>query len=98
MASPLPSEYLVRAAERFRLLGDPVRLGLLNLLVDQGELSVQELAELQAQSHQNTSKHLRKLAEAGLVGCRRDGLHVYYRVTDPSVSGLCLVMCGALRT
>ena len=58
---------------------------------------MQDLAEATGQSHQNTSKHLRKMAEGGLVGSRRDGMLSLYRVTDASVPGLCLLVCGALR-
>lgn len=97
MNAPLPAALLADAAERFRLLGDPVRLHLLNVLLERGEVAVQDLAEATGQSHQNTSKHLRKLADGGLLGCRRDGLHALYRVTDPSVPGLCLLVCGTLR-
>jgi ArsR family transcriptional regulator len=97
MSSPLPPDLLEVAAERFRLLGDPSRLRLLSALMEREEATVQDLADAAGLSHQNASKHLRKLAEAGLVGDRRDGLYVRYRVIDPSVSGLCLVMCGALR-
>ena len=53
-------------------------------------------AEATAQSHQNTSKHLRTLAHGGLVGCRREGAFAYYRVTDPSAPGLGLLACGRL--
>lgn len=63
----------------------------------QGELSVQELAAAAQQSHQNTSKHLRILAEGGLVGCRREGIYAYYRVTDPTLPGLCALVCGRLE-
>lgn len=97
MDAPVPDALLADAAERFRLLGDPVRLRVLNLLLELGEAPVQDLAEAAGQSHQNTSKHLRKLAEGGLVGARRDGVQVLYRVTDPSVPGLCLLVCGTLR-
>lgn len=97
MNAPLPDALLAGAAERFRLLGDPVRLRVLNLLLELGEAPVQDLAEAAGQSHQNTSKHLRKLAEGGLVGSRRDGAQVYYRVVDPSVPGLCILVCGSLR-
>ena len=88
---------LADAAKRFRLLGDTVRLHLLNVLLERDETSVHELAEATGQSHQNTSKHLRKLADAELVGCRRDGLLALYRVTDASIPGLCLLVCGTLR-
>ncbi|OZC01647.1 hypothetical protein BSZ36_00805 [Rubricoccus marinus] len=97
MDAPVPASLLESAAERFRLMGDPVRLRLLNVLLERGEASVQDLADVTAQSHQNTSKHLRKLAEGGLVGARRNGSHAVYRVTDASVPGLCLLVCGSLR-
>ncbi len=97
MDAPVPPDLLADAAERFRLLGDPVRLHLLNVLLECGEAAVQDLATATGQSHQNTSKHLRKLADGGLVGCRREGMHAFYRVTDASVPGLCLLVCGALR-
>lgn len=97
MDTPVPPAFLHAAAARFRLLGDPVRLQLLNVLLARNEASVQELAEATGQSHQNTSKHLRALAGSGLVGSRREGTFAYYRVTDPSVSGLCLLVCGQLQ-
>lgn len=97
MNTPVPPAFLNAAAARFRLLGDPVRLQLLNVLLERSEAAVQELAEATGQSHQNTSKHLRALAEGGLVGARREGTFAYYRVTDPSISGLCLLVCGQLQ-
>ena len=97
MHRPVPDALLESAAARFRLLGDPVRLRLLNVLLERGETAVQDLADATGQSHQNTSKHLRKMAEGGLVGAVRDGAQQRYRVTDPSVPGLCLLVCSALR-
>lgn len=97
MDPPVPLTYIDAAAARFRLLGEPVRLRLLNALLEQGEAPVQDLAEVTGQSHQNTSKHLRTLAEGGLVGCRREGPYAYYRVTDPTIPGLCLLVCGQLQ-
>jgi DNA-binding transcriptional ArsR family regulator len=97
MTSPVPPSYLRAAAARFRLLGDPVRLQILNTLLERNEAAVQELAEATGQSHQNTSKHLRALADGGIVGARREGGFAYYRVTDPSISGLCLLVCGQLQ-
>lgn len=97
MLSPVPPTYLEAAAARFRLLGDPVRLQILNTLLERSEAAVQELAEATGQSHQNTSKHLRALAEGGIVGSRREGAFAYYRVIDPSISGLCLLVCGQLQ-
>lgn len=92
----VPADLLDAAAARFRLLGDPTRLRLLRALYDADELPVQAVAEATGQSHANTSKHLRQLAEAGVVAGRRDGLHVYYRITDPTLRRLCDVVCDGL--
>ena len=92
----VPVTLLDAAAARFRLLGDPTRLRLLRALYDADELTVQELADATGQSHANASKHLRQLAEAGVVAGRRDGLHVHYRITDPTLRRLCDLVCDAL--
>ena len=97
MVAPVTDGLLDAAAARFRLLGDPARLRLLNLLMERGEAPVQDLAAATGHSHQNTSKHLRLLAEGGVVACRREGTHAYYEVVDPSLSGLCLLVCGQLQ-
>lgn len=92
----VPSSLLDAAAARFRLLGDPTRLRLLRALHDADESTVQELATATDQSHANTSKHLRQLAEAGVVAGQRDGLHVRYRITDPTLRALCDLVCDSL--
>ena len=96
MPAPVPDSLLSSVAELFRLMGDPVRLRLLNVLVERGEAPVRDLAEAAGQSHQNASKHLRKLAEGGLVACRRDGVEARYHVADPTVPALCVLVCRTL--
>ncbi len=92
----VPPDLVDAAAARFRLLGDPTRLRVLRALYDAEERTVQELAADTAQSHANTSKHLRLLAEAGVVEGRREGLHVRYRITDPTLRALCDLVCSAV--
>ena len=70
-----------------KALANPARLELLDLLA-QGERSVEELAAAAQMKLSNTSAQLRMLAGAGLVGSRRDGVRVYYRLADESVSAL----------
>jgi rhodanese-related sulfurtransferase len=68
-----------------KALANPARLELLDLLA-QGERSVEQLAEAAAMKVSNTSAQLRTLAGAGLVASRRDGVRIYYRLTDENVS------------
>ena len=88
---------LKQVAERFRLLGEPVRLEMLNHLNIKGEMNVQELIDATGQQQANVSKHLKIMAKAGLVARRKEGLYVYYSIADPSISGLCLLVCGQLQ-
>ena len=83
-------------AERFRTMGEPTRIRILERL-QTGEASVQELAEHVGSSQQNVSKHLALLARAGIVGRRKVGTFVYYRITDASVIVMCEQICGAVE-
>lgn len=44
----------------------------------------------------NVSKHLKQLAEAGLVARRKEGLQVFYRLDDPVVERICQVVCDSI--
>lgn len=92
----LPPELAARVAERFRLLGDPARLCLLQLLRS-GERGVGEMAEALDTSVPNASKHLKLLAQAGLLARRQEGTSVFYSIADPGVFELCEVVCGSLE-
>ena len=96
MPHPLPDALVDLIAERFRTIGDPNRIRLLERL-QEGEASVQELAEHVGTSQQNVSKHLGVLARAGIVGRRKEGTFAYYRITDASVLAICEQVCGAVQ-
>jgi DNA-binding transcriptional ArsR family regulator len=72
----------------FRALGDPTRVRILELLGEQGELSVTELVQRLAQSQPKVSNHLACLRWCGFVRTRRDHPSVYYRVADERVTQL----------
>ena len=91
---PIPDELAELVARRFRLLAEPMRIRLLDRLRG-GEATVGELADALGTSQQNVSKHLAVLADAGLLGRRKDGNRVYYRIVDESVFALCEQVCGA---
>lgn len=92
----LPDEVLELIARRFRVLGDPTRIKLLNRLRN-GEAGVPELCELVGSTQQNVSKHLAVLADAGIVARRRDGNVTRYRVIDEGVYRLCEDVCGSME-
>jgi rhodanese-related sulfurtransferase/predicted transcriptional regulator len=74
-------------AEAAKALSSGRRAELVDVL-DQGERSVEELADQIQQSVANTSQHLQRLLRAGLVQSRREGTRVYYSLAGPSVSQL----------
>jgi DNA-binding transcriptional ArsR family regulator len=93
---PLPDELAELIARRFRAIGEPLRIRLLDALRD-GELTVNELAERTGASQQNVSKHLALLADAGILARRKDGTRVFYRVADDGIFAVCEQVCGALH-
>jgi DNA-binding transcriptional ArsR family regulator len=93
---PLPDELAELIARRFRLLGEPMRIKLLDRL-RAGETTVQELATEVGTTQQNISKHLGVLADAGVVARRKQGNFVYYRVVDDGIWQLCNDVCGSVE-
>jgi DNA-binding transcriptional ArsR family regulator len=93
---PLPDQLVELIARRFRVIGEPMRIKLLDQL-RQGEASVNELSEALHASQQNVSKHLAVLADVGILGRRKAGTHVYYRIVDESVFALCEQVCGSVQ-
>ena len=91
----LSPEALELVADRFRVLAEPLRLRLLQLLRD-GEKNVTELTALLGTTQPNVSKHVRILQEAGLIGRRQVGNTIYCFVADESVFELCDVVCTSL--
>jgi DNA-binding transcriptional ArsR family regulator len=96
LPSPIPVDLAEMIAARLRVIGDPTRIRILDLLRE-GELSVAHLTERLETSQQNVSKHLGILLQAGIVSRRKDGTSSYYRVADQTVFDLCEQVCGGLQ-
>jgi SAM-dependent methyltransferase len=79
----------------FRAVGDPSRLRIL-MLVQGMELAVGEIAQVLQQSQPRVSRHLRILAEAGLVERVREGAWVFVRLGPAAVSAPVLEAISAL--
>ena len=95
-AKPLPAGALELVAARFRMLAEPMRLRLLNELRER-EMTVTALVEATGAGQANVSKHLSLLADAGMVGRRKEGLNVFYFIADGSLFELCDLVCGRLQ-
>jgi DNA-binding transcriptional ArsR family regulator len=92
---PLPEPLIELVAQRFRVLGEPMRITLLDQLRE-GHATVGELQQALGASQQNVSKHLAILHAAGMVSRTKDGNHTRYSISDPSVFDLCDHVCGGV--
>lgn len=93
---PLPPALVDLIAERFRVIGEPMRIRLLDQLRD-GGATVRELTEAVGATQPNVSKHLAVLRAAGIVRRQKDGSFTRYEIADQSVFDLCELVCGGLH-
>src|SRR6478736_7618726 len=93
---PLPEALVELIAARFRIIGEPMRIRVLDALRD-GPLTINELAETLGASQQNVSKHVGVLAQAGIVARSKDGNRVRCTIVDDTMFELCELVCGGLR-
>jgi DNA-binding transcriptional ArsR family regulator len=93
---PLPEPLIELVAQRFRVLGEPMRIKLLDALRDR-DATVGELQQALGASQQNVSKHLAILHGAGMVTRSKHGNQVRYAIGDPGVFDLCDQVCGGVR-
>lgn len=86
---------LEKAAEYFGLLSEPSRLRIIQAICFE-ERSVQEVVEYTGLPQPNVSRHLNLLHRSGVLGRRREGTSVYYRVADPLLTEVCRLVCVRL--
>ena len=91
----LTDEAIGLVAARFRALGDPSRMRLLNVLM-RGPHSVGELLAESGLEQSNVSRHLAVLRREGLVARQSDGNRALYRIVDPSLVELCELVCSGI--
>src|SRR5665213_1852490 len=88
----LSGRTLELVARRFRYLGEPFRLRILQSL-SRSEKTVTELVEDLDANQPNVSKHLNLLLEGGLVARRKLGTSSIYSIADPLIFTLCDLVC-----
>ena len=80
------------AAETFRVMSAPMRLKIINCLC-QEEKNVGQLLDEIKTTQPNMSQHLNTLYKAKILGKRRDGVQIYYRIINDRVVTLCRAVC-----
>jgi DNA-binding transcriptional ArsR family regulator len=93
---PLSDDELDQIARQFRLLGEPMRLKILQAICKQPQ-SVGEIVDAVGATQANVSKHLSLLTSAGLLTRRKDGQSVYYGIKNPLVLRLCELVHAQMR-
>lgn len=94
-AKPVPPEVIDQLAQYFSILGEPMRLRILNILRD-GEKCVQDLVEASETSQANVSKHLKVMLQAGILTRRTEGTSAFYSIEDDLIFELCNLVCDRL--
>ncbi len=89
--SPFPREVYTRNAEIYKLLANPKRLEILNLIQFR-ELSVEKLRKSLKLPKANLSQHLALLRHARLVRARRKGLNTFYKISNPRIVEPCRIL------
>lgn len=87
-----PDEVFELAAEVFRVMSAPMRLKIISSLCH-AEKNVTELLSEIDTTQPNMSQHLSTLYQAGVLGKRREGVQIFYRIVDDRVANLCRTVC-----
>jgi DNA-binding transcriptional ArsR family regulator len=96
MSDRIPDAILATMAKKFRLIGEPTRLAILHTLMKGKEKNVGQVVTETGRSEVNVSRHLKQLAKAKMVMRRKEGLQVFYRLSDPIIEKVCRLVCGSL--
>ncbi len=87
-----PDQVFEQAAELFRVMSAPMRLKIISSLCN-SEKNVGELLTEISTTQPNMSQHLNTLYQAGVLGKRRDGVQIYYRIVDERAAKMCRAVC-----
>lgn len=85
------------AAELFGILSTPIRLRLISALCN-GEKNVTQLLQEIDATQPNMSQHLSTLYRAGILGKRREGTQIFYRLQSQRAATLCRAVCTQIAT
>ncbi|MDP2679220.1 MAG: metalloregulator ArsR/SmtB family transcription factor [Rhodoferax sp.] len=84
------------AADLFRVMSAPMRLKIINCLCE-GEKNVSYLLTQVETTQPNMSQHLNTLYQAGILGKRREGVQIFYRIIDQRIVSICEAVCHEIN-
>jgi DNA-binding transcriptional ArsR family regulator len=87
-----PDQVFELAAEVFRVMSAPMRLKIISRLSNREKNVTELLSEIKT-TQPNMSQHLNTLYQAGVLGKRREGVQIHYRIIDDRVASLCRAVC-----
>ena len=90
-----PDQVFEKAADLFKLMAAPMRLKIISSLCNSEKNVGQLLGEINT-TQPNMSQHLNTLYQAGVLGKRRDGVQIFYRIVDDRVATLCHAVCSQI--
>lgn len=96
--SPYPKHVYERSARILKVMANPKRLEILNILKESGEVTVDQLSRTIGIYKANTSQHLALLRELELVKVRRVGKNAYYSITSPKIAEPYTILNQLLKT
>lgn len=94
----MPEKTVEMVAAMLKVLSEPTRIRLIEVLNDRGAATVSALTACVAVSQPGVSKQLSVLHQAGIVRRRRQGVHVYYELVDFTCSWLVQQLASGLTT
>jgi DNA-binding transcriptional ArsR family regulator len=89
-------DLFVRHADICKNFSNPKRLEIINSLRDNAELTASHLLEKIDISKANLSQHMSVLIQKGVVRSRRDGINVFYQLSDERITKACDLMRDVL--
>lgn len=95
LTSPQMQELFEEVSNYFFLLSEPTRLKILHALC-QGERPVGEIVTEIESTQANVSRQLNMLYRSRILGRRKEGTQVYYRIEDQSTIDICRIVCGQM--
>ena len=83
----MDAEFLTQAADCLKVMAHPVRLRMVDILM-QGEFAVREIAAACEISPSQTCEHLRLMKGHGFLSSQRRGKEVFYKIESPQLPSL----------